>query len=168
MKRNYKSKDKFPNESSEASHNEYFRSAMRLQFFNNKYVIDNKTNCWNWTGASNGFYGQIRTGSKMEGAHRYSYRKFVGYIPPSYQIDHLCRNTFCVNPSHLEAVLQNENNKRSNSASAIHARKTSCKYGHPFDDANTRKTKRGRVCRQCARNYASNKRNISMENRSWL
>ena len=76
--------------------------------------------CWVWKGSvfkkPTGSYGQIRTGHagerKLVRAHRFSYEAFVGPIPEGLSLDHLCRNTLCVNPSHLEPVTHAENMRR--------------------------------------------------------
>lgn len=74
----------------------------------------NKTaNCWNWTGATTGGYGRIwRTEdgvAKRELAHRVSFEMTNGAIPTDKVIDHICHNTLCVRPSHLQAVTQKQN-----------------------------------------------------------
>lgn len=69
------------------------------------------TECWPWTGANNGRYGTFPGGG--HGAHRYSYALAKGAIPVGLTIDHLCGVTLCVNPAHLEAVTQGENNRRA-------------------------------------------------------
>lgn len=70
------------------------------------------TGCWIWTGTtvlsrSGKRYGRVRSkaarlGGKMVLAHRASYESFVG--PITGEIDHLCRETLCINPSHLRDV----------------------------------------------------------------
>lgn len=79
----------------------------------------------------------------------------VGPIPQGLHLDHLCRNTRCVNPDHLEPVTPKVNNSRGFSPSAKRGKMTQCKNGHEFTDANTRIDKMGRrCCRQCRRDYA--------------
>lgn len=68
--------------------------------------------CWIWTGELERGYGRFLHNKKHIKAHRYFYKVFIGEIPPGLQIDHLCKNTKCVNPKHLEAVTQKENIKR--------------------------------------------------------
>jgi len=107
--------------------------------------------CWNWIGAhtSKG-YGSFWDGDKLVRAPRWSYEHFVGPIPKGLQIDHLCRNPGCVNPAHLEPVTQRENILRGVSFSAIHARKTHCKYGHRLTGSRVRILNiNGRTERRC-------------------
>jgi len=73
-----------------------------LQRFNNKYVIA-ENGCWEWQNALNtGGYGTMsdETG-KVVGAHRISYRLFVGEIEDKYLVCHTCDNRKCVSPFHF-------------------------------------------------------------------
>ncbi len=96
-------------------------------------------------------YGYIRSEGKMVGAHRWSYIQAVGEVPSGLYIDHSCHVRHCVNPSHLQAVSPRENAMRSDSPTAVNARKTHCPYGHPYDEANVYSRRGRRYCRECRR-----------------
>lgn len=86
-------------------------------------IVRTPEGCWEWRRSLAGHrkeYGQIRHHGRMWYAHRAAYDVFVGAIPTGCEIDHLCRNTFCVNPAHLEPVTPEENQRR-----AIAARRAS-------------------------------------------
>lgn len=71
--------------------------------------------CWLWTGSldTNG-YGQLQgLRRKRQMAHRMAYEGIVGPIPDGLTLDHLCRNTRCVRPDHLEPVTHYENLRRA-------------------------------------------------------
>lgn len=68
--------------------------------------------CWRWVGNITGRYGSMVFRGRDVRAHRVAYEVFVGPIPDGLQIDHLCRNTHCVNPEHLEPVTAAENKRR--------------------------------------------------------
>lgn len=114
--------------------------------------------CWSWTGwIDGGGYGTMRVGGRTGrtvSVHRIAYELSNGPIPEGLEIDHLCRNRACCNPAHLEAVTHAENNRRSDSPSAVAARVTHCPKGHPYDEANTHRYRKphggwGRQCRRC-------------------
>jgi len=117
--------------------------------------------CWTWTGMSSEGYGRFYAVSKKYvRAHRWSYEHLVGPIPPGLVLDHLCRNTFCVNPAHLEPVSQRENVLRGASNAAERARQSHCKRGHEFTPENTYIHPPGmrRMCRECHRLAAAARR----------
>ncbi|HAY43206.1 MAG TPA: hypothetical protein DCY59_06475 [Micrococcaceae bacterium] len=72
----------------------------------------NKTDtCWNWTasiGVGRG-YGEFRLNGRNVGAHRVSYEWANGPIPAGCDIDHICHNRKCVNPSHLRQATRKQN-----------------------------------------------------------
>ena len=113
------------------------------------------TDCWLWLGATNGNgYGVIGRGGRgtQTYVHRVVWELERGPIPDGLQVDHLCRVKMCVNPRHLAVVTAAENNRRSMSATAIHARKTHCPAGHPYDEVNTYRPPgqpNSRMCRAC-------------------
>lgn len=69
--------------------------------------------------------------------HRLHYLLLNGEIPDGYEIDHICKNRACANPSHLEAVPQLINWKRSDAPSVRYSKATHCKRGHEFNSENT-------------------------------
>lgn len=82
------------------------------------FVIDGETGCWNFIsngrGAGKGAktnngYGQFWWKGKKQMAHRYAWVREHGIIAAGVQLDHVCRNTRCVNPAHLQLVTQHEN-----------------------------------------------------------
>lgn len=116
--------------------------------------------CWEWFGAKVAYgYGMMTlAGGKGVGAHAYSYELAKGPIPDGLEIDHLCCNTSCVNPAHLEAVTAAENMRRRSE------RYVECKQGHDLTDpANVTWHKRSgrpdeKVCKPCALERVRNHR----------
>lgn len=115
--------------------------------------------CWLWTGGTtpskNGAYGHFLVSNRprRQGlAHRFSYEFRYGPVPDGLELDHLCRNTTCVNPAHLEAVTHRVNVLRGSSPTAISVAMNACIKGHPFTTKNTGHNSRGsRYCRECHR-----------------
>jgi hypothetical protein len=78
-----------------------------------RYIVDEETGCWLWTGGTRGGYGRLKLADYgMMEAHRASYEFHKGKIPEGLQLDHLCRNRSCINPDHLEPVTLQENIRR--------------------------------------------------------
>lgn len=113
-------------------------------------AIHSKTGCWIWRGRpdKNG-YGHLKINGRGVKAHRYGYELLVGPIPDGMQLDHLCRNRLCVNPTHLEPVTSRENTLRGQTLAASQAAQTHCIHGHPLFGENLRMCGRKRVCRTC-------------------
>jgi hypothetical protein len=119
--------------------------------------------CWVWQGCTRDRkwrYGRIMHKKRSWFTHILMFTETYGPVPNGLVLDHLCRNTLCCNPTHLQAVTQFENVMRGNGLCAINAAKTSCKSGHEFTPQNTytyiRNGRQMRGCRIC-RNLASAK-----------
>jgi len=128
-----------------------------------KYIVNPETGCWLWNG-SVGSNGYGRYGDKP--AHRLVYEALKGAIPTGLEADHLCNVTTCVNPDHIEPKSPRDNKMRSNCACAIHARKTHCIHGHPFNHENTYvppKRPTRRYCKQCMKDRKSALRNAQQD-----
>lgn len=72
--------------------------------------------CWEWQACKTKLgYGRITRGSRKAGvadAHRFGLELLGVDIPAGFHVDHLCRNTSCVRPDHLEPVAAGENIRR--------------------------------------------------------
>ena len=137
-----------------------------------KHVNKNAPNgCWEWRGAKPEGYGAFRIGSRTDrsyqtiGAHCFAYLMLRGAIPKGMVLDHLCRNTACVNPEHLEPVTLLENFRRGKKPQ--HLRKTHCPRGHHYDQCNTYLNRQGKQeCRTCHRERTRERRHSVKRRRS--
>ena len=117
--------------------------------FDSRHVPEPNSGCWIWTGATGGRgYGYMRIcRQRMIQAHVFSYSVFVGDTPTGLVLDHTCKNTYCVNPAHLEPVTHRVNILRGVGMGAKFARRTHCSKGHPLSGDNLAKLKENR--RRC-------------------
>lgn len=118
--------------------------------------VDRSAECWRWTAATNtAGYGVWWNGDRLVLAHRESYRREVGPIPEGRELDHLCRNRWCVRPDHLDPVTRAENVRRGDGPRLLRERNaniTHCPHGHEYTENNTHIQQHGgRRCRACAR-----------------
>ena len=116
--------------------------------------VDKSGECWRWLGkfSRDGYGRHWRTGEGDRRAHRLAYELVRGPITGGLDLDHLCRNKWCVNPDHLEPVTVTENHARR-------PRKSECPAGHPFDERNTHVRRNGkRECRTCMRDRQRERR----------
>jgi hypothetical protein len=116
--------------------------------------------CHPWTGArSKGGYGKFRRDGQYWRVTRWiMMRRLARSLGPSESVCHTCDNPPCCNPAHLYVGTQASNvddmNARGRGVAAKRRGLTHCKYGHPFDEANTyirtdRKGRKGRTCLTC-------------------
>jgi hypothetical protein len=126
--------------------------------FKSKIKINARSGCWIWCGhIEKNRYGRFALAGRMRWAHICSYRMFVGEVGEGLELDHLCRNPACVNPSHLEAVTHKTNMERAElagaGAAAFHKRKTHCPSGHQYAGENLVTWGNYRYCRICQSKY---------------
>lgn len=107
--------------------------------------------CWEWQGAKNprGYSWFRGEGGTPTTGHRFAYEAFVGPVPEGLDLDHLCRNTSCVRPDHLEPVSHRENLLRGETIAACHAVRTSCGRGHEYPGIVSRRGDGSRICKVC-------------------
>lgn len=116
------------------------------QRFNRKFEIV-ESGCHEWRGTMSDLgYGLFKVGRKNWKAHKWKYEQLNGTVPEGLELDHLCRNTVCVNPEHLEVVTHGENVRRAR----LGKRRSHCFKGHPLTPDNIYHTKEGsRACLIC-------------------
>lgn len=140
--------------------------------FWSKCIPEPNSGCWIWCAAhSHDGYGNVSVNRKVQLSHRVSYQRLAGPIPPGLTLDHLCRNTLCVNPAHLEVVTNRVNILRGDSAAALFARATHCLRGHEFTPENTivkvdERNRTQRICRACRRIRNRNGKRRARERRA--
>jgi hypothetical protein len=69
--------------------------------------------CWVWTHTTRNGYGVASINGDKVYIHRWMYEYLVAEIPAGLEIDHLCRNKPCCNPSHLDPVTHQINLARA-------------------------------------------------------
>lgn len=141
--------------------------------FEEKHTPDPNTGCWLWMASVDRHgYGQIQTGtrasSKVERAHRVSFKLHRHEISPDQILDHKCNVRPCVNPDYLQVTTIGDNVTlgwlRAQGISESLLGKV-CRNGHDLRHSyvRTRKTKMGerqylscRICQERAyARYAS-------------
>jgi len=106
--------------------------------------------CWNWTGGTTSRgYGKVNDHDRALLTHRVMYEEMIGPHAEGLQLDHLCRNTLCCNPAHLEPVTQAENMHRT--------RKDFCIHGHDMS-IHARPIGNTRRCWECHKRNANKSR----------
>lgn len=77
--------------------------------------VDKAGDCWLWQGFVDADgYGRAYNPETMKSmtAHRVAYMLDGNELTPGMHVDHTCRNTLCMRPSHLEEVTPAENLRR--------------------------------------------------------
>jgi hypothetical protein len=100
------------------NHSNRAKSTGTSRRFMEKVSPEPNTGCWAWTGAhQRSGYGTIRVDRRVLLAHRVAFALFVREPSPGHDVDHLCRNRWCVNPAHLEEVTHAANMRRTSKLS---------------------------------------------------
>jgi hypothetical protein len=104
--------------------------------------------CHYWLGGTSPKgYGKVTLNRKPWRVHRLMWfligKDLPDYAPGGLQMDHLCLNTSCCNPAHLQLVDQSTNMKRAAD------QRTHCAKGHELTDDNTRTHRGYRECKIC-------------------
>lgn len=112
--------------------------------------------CLLWVGALvPGGYGHFWFEGKPQSAHRVAHKLFIGPIPEGMQVNHTCDVKLCVEPTHLYAGTQSDNQRDAVSRGRHkETKKRACIRGHAFTPENTYVRPDGRRrCRECQRGY---------------
>lgn len=125
---------------------------------------DGATGCWVWQGHTSDGYGRVSVGGHNRRAHRICYELMVGRIPDGMEIDHLCRNRACINPSHLEPVTKAVNIARSSPYRVpANSRKTHCPKGHAYAGDNLLIYNGWRYCGTCLKSRKESLRKSNIQ-----
>lgn len=112
---------------------------------------------WEYRTYMVGNTGCLISGSELNnggyGPHRRRWINEFGPVPDGMDLDHLCRNRWCVNTAHLELVTRKENLARGKRSSRRDESK--CRNGlHDWTEQNIFVGTNGKpICRKCRDNY---------------
>ncbi len=130
------------------------------RFWEKVVIPDNPSDCWIWVGTRDKYgYGQISVGSEADNsqrkmkAHRFSFLLHYGEPSPKKpHVLHHCDNPPCMNPQHLFAGTNSDNQWDKVKKGRHHEQAiTHCPQEHPYDEENTILYGGRRYCRACQR-----------------
>ena len=82
-----------------------------MKRFWDKVDVRGPDDCWEWQAYVRRGYGQFKLDGKDQQAHRVAYLLEVGEIPAGMAVAHLCHNSRCCNPAHLQVQTYQENQR---------------------------------------------------------
>lgn len=98
------------------------RLEARCKIVDTGFVLDGDPSpCHLWTGPTSGTgrgrgrgggYGRMSLNGQTVATHIVVFTHYYGYVPGNRQVDHLCFQRLCCNPSHLELVTHQKNQNR--------------------------------------------------------
>lgn len=101
--------------------------------------------CWIWRGRlSSDGYAVAPSGFKLQKSQLE--RRLGQKLPPGVFADHFCRRRSCINPRHLDPVVQGENERRK--SASYRKTLTRCPVGHRLVDPIAT-PEGGIICRAC-------------------
>jgi hypothetical protein len=123
-------------------------------------TVGGPNGCILWTaGKGHLGHGQFWCQGRNWPAHQFAWVAAHGPVPAGLELDHLCRQTGCVNVLHLEPVTPRENSKRR-SQGLVADRNGGCKHGHPASEYKRYDYDYGSflICMACNRVHAERQR----------
>lgn len=113
--------------------------------------VGTPSGCWEWQGPINRGMrrGLISVRGERRLVYRVAYALARGGTPPQ-DLDHVCANSLCCNPDHLDPVTKAENSRRQRARAVV----LWCPRGHAYTPENTQRNSqrwRGTRCAECHR-----------------
>lgn len=80
-----------------------------LKVIQSRVAVDPLSGCWEWQGRIRNGYPFVRIGSRMQAVHRLVIEATHEAMLGNQAAHHVCANSTCVNPDHLQPVTHAEN-----------------------------------------------------------
>lgn len=114
-----------------------------------------ESGCWEWTSMLDTYgYGRIKVQRRWLKAHRVVFELETGQtLSVEQNLDHICTNKKCVNPSHLQIVTRGENVvlgwERGEYARSLTRERDTPVCGHDIQSWYKRPNGKSGYCREC-------------------
>jgi hypothetical protein len=113
--------------------------------------IPQENDCWKWDGAHDPRgYARVSWDGKNTKVATLLWETEFREVHPRLELDHICRNKWCVNPYHLEEITHKDNTRRH-----YDLVDGFCMYGHALEGDNVYTDPDGKRirCRTCANRW---------------